>query len=82
MMVIGTLSGKEFVVEDKNFVLTNNATGDVKHVFLAKDRLITIKAEDIEYWNETLTPERLERLETMLKEQPPVNPNTHGVDVA
>ena len=79
MMIIGTKTGKEFTVEDEGYELSNPVTGDTTHVFLTKDRIITIRDEDIEYWNEVRTDDYIDHLE--LLECGEVS-NIHGVDVA
>lgn len=64
MMVIGLKSGKEYVVEDKsfNFVL---ASGKIRHTFFTpkKERLITVEHEDIEFFDELATEDRMKALE-------------------
>jgi hypothetical protein len=81
MMVVGMYSGKEFVVEDKAFTLLNEVNGERKQVFLQKDRVITVKYEAIEYWNEIRTDDYVSRIAALVGKQMPVDPNTHGVDV-
>ena len=66
MMVIGLRSGKEYVVEDKSFNLLL-ANGKIRHTFFTpkKERLITIEHEDIEFFDELATQDRLKMLEEM-----------------
>lgn len=81
MMVVGTYSGKEFVVEDKGYTLVDTSTGEKKQVFVTKDRIITVREDAIEYWNEVKSDEYLERITGLVGYKPVDHPNKFGVDV-
>ena len=61
--IIGLKSGKEFVVKDGSYILSNPE--DRVYVFISEDdkRMITINQKDIEFFNETKTQERVDLLQ-------------------
>ena len=63
MMVVGLKSGKEFVVKDNSYILSNPQFRT--YVFISEDdkRMITIKEEDIEFFTESKTQERVKLLQ-------------------
>lgn len=81
MMVIGTKSGKEFMVDDKNYTLTNDVTGEATHIFTTSNRIITIHHTDIEFWDETKTLERIKKLDVMATKGRPMVQPLSEVDV-
>ena len=65
MMIIGTKSGKTFSVEDECYQSVDDMSGDITHTFLTKDRIITIRDWDIEYWDEERTDDHIAHLDGM-----------------
>ena len=63
MMVVGLKSGKEFVVKDNSYILSN-PEGRV-YVFVSEDdkRMITINQADVEFFSEKKTQDRIKVLE-------------------
>ena len=59
-MVIGLKTGKEYVVEDMCYNL-HAADGKLTHVFFTpgRDRIITVQHEDVEFFDELATEERM-----------------------
>ena len=72
MMVIGFKSGKEFVVKDNNNLLRRN-DGELIEVFISEkgDRMITVRCEDIEYYNEANGEKQQTALRNALSRAPP-----------
>ena len=70
-MVIGLKTGKEYVVEDMCFN-RYTADGKILHVFFTpgKDRMITVEHENIEFFDELATEERMNMLLEDAKKQP------------
>ena len=61
--IVGLKSGKEFIVKDGSFILSNPE--DRVYVFISEDdkRMFTINQQDIEFFNETKTEQRVDLLQ-------------------
>ena len=60
--IVGLHSGKEFLVQDNAFALYQ--ADKLVHIFLSVEggRLITVKHDDIEYFDEPKTEKRIDQL--------------------
>ena len=77
-LLIGLQSGKELLVAEPGYVLTNTNTGQQMTVYQSVEgkRLITVFNNLVEFYDEVLTKEKVEGLDNMsslkeLKEDEP-----------
>jgi len=78
VMVIGLKSGKEFLVEDKSYIVYPE--NQIIHIYTSidKKRRITVNHLDIEYFDEVNSEEKEDYLVKMASVF--VEPETAGVD--
>jgi hypothetical protein len=81
MMIVGLKSGKEFVVNNGHYTMSNDATGEKTHIFNTETRIITVRDGDIEFWDEARTPERMDMLKAVANRERPIDPPGNTVDV-
>ena len=66
-LLIGLQSGKELLVAEPGYVLTNTNTGQQMTVYQSVEgkRLITVFNDLVEFYDEVLTKEKVEGLDNM-----------------
>ena len=72
--IIGLRSGKEFWVQDKSYMFKDQQTGSIVRIYVTEDdqRLVVVKTDDIEYYDEPIKDGILESLgkTTKIEDQP------------